>query len=615
MATTVEPGTELMAEAPAAAGGAVVPAGQGTSKPNMLPAAAAMSFPKAADVLSQPAVRRAMPAIITLLTIAVFLIAYSLAKEPPFRSLFPGLSEADRQAAFEALAGADFGVKIDQASGDLLVSDERYHEARLFLASRGLPQEGSVGGMGSLSEDASMTTSQFMEQVRYVAAMEQELARSVTQIASVQSARVHLAAPKQSVFVRNRTPAKASVVVNPYPGRIISNSQVEAIIHLVSSSVPYLATDDVVVVDQRGKLLTDANSFASMQLNSSQMEHKQSIEETYRNRIEALLASVVGSSNVRSEVDVTMDFTETEATYEEFDNNLNGPKARSEILTREARNSEDARGIPGSTSNSTPAATTGVIDGQLGDDLGGAEGARSTKTTRNYELDRAVRHVKRQGGSIQRISVAVIINEREVTAPPPPAPVLAEGEEAPETSPAEPAGPVIEAFSEAELERFTDLVKGVVGFDQARGDSVTVVAAAFEKPVPIESLVQWYENAQVMSTAKSLGAAVTFIVLLFVVVRPVLKSYLPQVETVEEAKVTRRQDGELTDEELAMIQEEEPESLDDIKAKLKPKKSTISADMLDTANSYDDKVALVRYLVAEDASRVASVIRKMIKAT
>jgi flagellar M-ring protein FliF len=193
--------------------------------------------------------------------------------------------------------------------------------------------------------------------------------------------------------------------------------------------------------------------------------------------------------------------------------------------------------------------------------------------------------------------------------------VLAEGEEAPETSPAEPAGPVIEAFSEAELERFTDLVKGVVGFDQARGDSVTVVAAAFEKPVPIESLVQWYENAQVMSTAKSLGAAVTFIVLLFVVVRPVLKSYLPQVETVEEAKVTRRQDGELTDEELAMIQEEEPESLDDIKAKLKPKKSTISADMLDTANSYDDKVALVRYLVAEDASRVASVIRKMIKAT
>jgi flagellar M-ring protein FliF len=172
---------------------------------------------------------------------------------------------------------------------------------------------------------------------------------------------------------------------------------------------------------------------------------------------------------------------------------------------------------------------------------------------------------------------------------------------------------VIDPYTDAELERFTNLVKGVVGFDQARGDVVTVVAAAFEKPVPMENLVKWYENAQVMSTARSMGAALTFIILLFVVVRPVLKSYLPQVETVEETKAVRRQDGELTEEELAMIQEEEPESLDDIKAKLKPKKSTISADMLDTANSYDDKVALVRYLVAEDAGRVANVIRKMIK--
>ena len=172
---------------------------------------------------------------------------------------------------------------------------------------------------------------------------------------------------------------------------------------------------------------------------------------------------------------------------------------------------------------------------------------------------------------------------------------------------------MIDPYTDAELERFTNLVKGVVGFDQARGDVVTVVAAAFEKPVPMENLVKWYENAQVMSTARSMGAALTFIILLFVVVRPVLKSYLPQVETVEETKAVRRQDGELTEEELAMIQEEEPESLDDIKAKLKPKKSTISADMLDTANSYDDKVALVRYLVAEDAGRVANVIRKMIK--
>ncbi len=614
MATAAEPGTDLVADTPDS--GNPVVATQATPKPNMLPVVSSegIALPNLAEVLAQPAVRKAMPAIITLLTIAIFLIAYSVTREPPTRSLYPGLSEADRQTAFDALTSAEFYVRIDDQTGDLIVRDERYHEARIFLASRGLPQEGAAGGMGSLSEDASMTTSQFMEQVRYVSAMEQELAKSVAQISTIQAARVHLAAPKQSVFVRNRTPAKASVVVTPFPGRIISNSQVEAIIHMVSSSVPYLSADDVVVVDKRGKLLTDAKRFASMQLNSSQMEHKNSIEETYRSRIDALLSSVVGEENVRSEVDVTMDFTETEATFEEFDNNRNGPKARSEILTQENNSTMAAIGIPGSMNNTNPGLASGVVDGQLGDDPVGTDGSSSTRQTRNYELDRAVRHVKMRGGMIQRISVAVIINEREVEAPPPAAPVLAEGEEAPAQEVAvEAPGMVIDPYTDAELERFTNLVKGVVGFDQARGDVVTVVAAAFEKPVPIENLVKWYENAQVMSTARSMGAALTFIILLFVVVRPVLKSYLPQVETVEETKAVRRQDGELTEEELAMIQEEEPESLDDIKAKLKPKKSTISADMLDTANSYDDKVALVRYLVAEDAGRVANVIRKMIK--
>ncbi len=617
MATAAEPGTDLVANSPNA--GAVVAAGQAPANSSMMPVVSSdgISLPKVTEILAQPAVRKAMPAIITLLTIVVFLIAYSLAKEPPYRSLYPGLSEADRQAAFEALANAEFDVKINSETGDLTISDERYHEARIFLASRGLPKEGSAGGMGSLSEDASMTTSQFMEQVRYISAMEQELARSVEQIASIQSARVHLAAPKQSVFVRNRTPAKASVVVSPFPGRIISHSQVEAIIHMVSSSVPYLATDDVVVVDKRGKLLTDANKASSNRLNSGQMEHQQSIEETYRSRIDALLASVVGADNVRSEVDVSMDFTETEATYEEYDTNGKGVVPRSEILTSDSNVTQAAFGIPGSASNSAPPASVGVVDGQVSDEVSGAkDGTSSTRQTRNYELDRAVRHVKQRGGTIKRISVAVIINQR-VAAPAPPAPpVVVEGEEVPAEAPAPvDPGPVLDPFTDAELERFTNLVKGIVGFEEVRGDTVTVVAAAFEKPVPVESLIKWYENAQVMSTAKSLGAALTFIVLLFVVVRPVLKSYLPQVEVVEDSKVARRQDGELTDEELAMIQEEEPESLDDIKAKLKPKKSTISADMLDTANSYDDKVALVRYLVAEDAGRVANVIRKMIKAT
>mgnify|MGYP000235627813 FL=1 len=561
------------------------------------------SLPSIRDVLEQPAVRKSMPAIIALLTIAVFIIAYSWVQEPAYRVVYPGLSEADRQAAFEALSSAEYGAKIDTQTGELKVPDARYHEARIFLASRGLPQGGATGGIDSLSDDASMTTSQFMEQVRYVSAMEQELGRSISQISTIQSARVHLASPKQSVFVRDRTPAKASVVVAPYPGRMVSPSQVEAITHMVSSSIPYLAAEDVVVVDQRGKLLTDANNFASMQLNSVQMEHQQRLEESYRSRIDALLTPVVGSGNVRAEVDVQMDFTEIESTYEEYDGNDNGPRARSEILTVEKGSARDARGVPGATSNTAPLDPVAVVDGQLI----GAEpentglSTLSSKTTRNYEMDRAVRHVKRQGGTLERISVAVVINEPIVTEP-----GTEDGQELGGTA-------VAQGFSELELERLTNLVKGVIGFDAERGDSVTILPAKFEKPAPIDTQYAWYENAQLMSALQSLAAALTFIALLFIVVRPIIKSYLPAIEVLEEDGSGAAKDGELTQAELNMIELGDGESLEDIKAKLKPKKSTISADMLDTANTYDDKVALVRLLVAEDSGRVANVLKKMIR--
>jgi flagellar M-ring protein FliF len=568
--------------------------------------ASTTSMPSIRQVLDQPAVRKSMPAIIALLTIAVFIIAYSWVQEPAYRVVYPGLSEADRQAAFEALSSADYSAKIDPQTGELKVPDTRYHEARIFLASRGLPQGGNVGGMDSLSEDASMTSSQFMEQVRYVSAMEQELGRSISQISTIQSARVHLASPKQSVFVRDRTPAKASVVVSPFPGRRVSASQVEAITHMVSSSIPYLAAEDVVVVDQRGKLLTDANNFASMQLNSVQMEHQQRLEDSYRSRIDALLTPVVGTGNVRAEVDVQMDFTEIESTYEEYDGNDNGPRARSEILAIEKGSTRDARGVPGATSNTAPLDPVIVVDGQLVSEApGAAEAANmstlSSKTTRNYEMDRAVRHVKRQGGILDRISVAVVINQPVNTST-----TGDEGQELDGTA-------VAEGFSELEIERFTDLVKGVIGYDEQRGDVVTIIAAKFEKPKVIEAQYAWYENAQLMSALQSLAAALIFIALLVIVVRPIIRAYLPDTEILAEDGTDSMKDGELSQAELNMIELGDGESLEDIKAKLKPKKSTISADMLDTANTYDDKVALVRLLVAEDSGRVANVLKKMIR--
>ena len=212
---------------------------------------------QAKQILNQPAVRKALPGIMALVILILLGMVYAAMNATPYKPVMPGLSESDQQAAFEALRKGSFEPRIDAANGQLQVPGNRYHEARIYLAAQGLPRGGTTG-LEALKGQSSMTTSQFMEQVQVNAAMEQELARTILQIATIQSARVHLAAPKQSVFVRDRTPPKASVVVSPHPGRAVSASQVQAIVHLVSSSVPYLTADNVTVVDNVGKLLTYA---------------------------------------------------------------------------------------------------------------------------------------------------------------------------------------------------------------------------------------------------------------------------------------------------------------------------------------------------------------------
>ncbi|MDG1475487.1 MAG: flagellar basal-body MS-ring/collar protein FliF [Porticoccaceae bacterium] len=534
------------------------------------------------DVFSQPAIKKAMPAIIALLTIVVFLLIYSWSQVPPYRTVFPGLSESDRQAAFEALSSAEYSAKIDVQTGELKVPAGRYHEARLYLSSLGLPKSAALGGIESLGQDNAMTTSQFMEQVRYVSAVERELALSVSKISTIESARVHLASPKQSVFVRNRVPAKASVVVAPYPGRSVSDSQVQAIVHLVASSVPYLATEDVSVVDQRGQLLTNDNRFSSMQMNAEQSSHKERMEDTYRGRIEAFLTPVVGSGNVRSEVDVLIDFTEIESTFEEYDGNDNGPRARSEVLSVEQNSSAGAMGVPG------------VSSGEQGSQ-GLENGTLSSKSTRNYEMDRAVRHVKRQGGTVERISVAVVVN--------PPAATMVEDEDGVQTE-------VPGAYSEAELMRFTDLVKSVVGYDQERGDVVTIVSAKFEQPEPIaEYSDPWFENTFVTGLIKNISFALAFIVIVLFVIKPVLTSYTSSTTPNSAPSLafptspagadsdSKTNDGKTSSTPLT----------------LSTGTGGITEDMLDTANTYDSKVALVRMLVSEDSGRVANVLKKMIR--
>ena len=542
--------------------------------------------------LNNPDVQRILPYIIGTIALAICILFYLWVSAPTYRSVYPGMSEADRQEAKDALDAAGFAPRIDINTGSLQINEERYHEARMLLASQDIPRSATAGGFENLLEQGSMTTSRFMEQVSYRAAMETELASSITEIASIRGARVHLAEPQQSVFVRNQTPAKASVVVVPHPGRVITPPQIRAIVHLVSSSVPYLPAENVSVVDNTGALLTDTEGENAMTLTTAQAEHKRSLEMSYNRRIEQILATIVGLGNVRSEVDVTLDFTEVETTYEEFDKAGVGPRTRSESLDFEQEAAIGASGLPGSFSNQAPASPDFTASGNLpanGD--ASSTGVSSSSTTRNYELDREIRYVKQQVGSIDRVSVAVVINQDAYISP-------AEGEAT--------------GISAEELERLTEVVKGVVGFSEARGDSVAVVPSSFAVPVDIVPEIPWWEDGSIVDLIKYGSSLILILLILIFVARPIIRANMPEDDGLDIPLATL--DGELSDQDLQMIKLGEGETLEEIKAKLVPKKSSIPLDMLNTANSYDDKVAVLRMLAADDPGRVANSIKRLIEA-
>jgi flagellar M-ring protein FliF len=553
------------------------------------------------QMLQQPGVKKAMPFVLMGFSVLLFIVIYMTMNAPNYRPIMPGMNEADQQTAFEALKQAEFKPVLDSATGQITVPTNRYHEARIFLASKGLPKT-SNNGIDSLKDQSAMTTSQFMEQVRYTAAMEQELARSITQIDSIQAARVHLAMPKQSVFVRDRTPPKASIVVTPFPGRFVSPTQVQALVHLVASSVPLMSTENVTVVDNQGKLITDTTAEAALGLTSAQTQHKQKMEDVYRQRVVQILAPIVGDANVRSQVNMSLDFTQTETTTEDFDNRKEGPKTRSEALSEDKNTLKDASGIPGALSNTPPAAPTANTNTTSTSSTAAGDKSTSTsRSTRNFELDRSVRHIKGATGTVERLSVAVVINER--------APVT-------KNEKGEPTDAKPNPYTEEEITRMQSLVRGVVGFNEARGDVVTVVQAKFEPEQVYDMSVPWYKDEAVVNNLKTGLLGLLFVAFIMMVIRPAVMHFInppppPGDPALLEGPLA---DGELSEADRQALQDGGVESMEELKAKMMPKKSNISAEMLDTANTYDDKVALVRIIVADDAARVASVLKNMIKA-
>lgn len=550
----------------------------------------AAKFPSIAEIFAQPLARKSLPGIILMLVIVLFGVLYFWIDGGEFRSLYPELSESDRSAAYEVLAAADTQVRLNPQTGSMEIPVDQYHEARMMLAAAGLPREANVNAMASFDMQSAMTTSQFMEEAKYIATIESELAKSIIRISSIESARVHIAAPRQSAFVRNRTPTKASVVVAPFPGRAISQPQVQAITYLVSSSVPYLSVSDVSVVDQLGNLLTTTLT-PSLTEATMQSGYERSVEEGYKTRIEQLLEPLVGGENLRTDVDVVLDFTQLESTIEEYDPNLDGPLTRSEVLSEDRSASITATGVPGATTNVAPNDTIVTPLADAAAAINSANGENiSTRSTRNFELDRTLRYQRNSQGQLLRLSVAVVLNDS--------ASLDAEGQPSP--------------LDEASIEQIRTLIQGAVGYDANRGDQITVITSPFRPLVALENPVNWYEDSSIVALIRVGAVTLAFLMVTILAIRPVVRFYLPQTENVLE-KMKVMADGELSEEDLALISVGNGETLEEIKAKLKPKKSTISAEMLDTANTYDDKVALIRLLVAEDSGRVANVLKKMIK--
>jgi flagellar M-ring protein FliF len=562
-------------------------------------------------VLNQPAVKKSLPLMVIAMALLAFALVYTLINAPSYRPIMTGVTETDQQGVYEALKQGEFKPVIDAGSGQITVPASRYHEARIYLASKGLPKTAATG-LDALKDQSAMTTSQFMEQVRYNSAMEQELARSIQQIESIQTARVHLATTKPSVFVRDRTPPKASIVVTPQSGRSVSPMQVQAIVHLVASSVPMLTPENVAVVDNFGKLMTDAESDASMGMNAGQTKHKQAMEDLYRQRVIQILAPIVGEANVRSQVNLSLDYSQTEVTVEDFDTGGKGPKTRSEVNSEDRNSSKEAAGIPGTLSNTAPVAPTTSLTTAANPNANASDERNTiaTRSTRNYEIDRQVRHTKSATGGVQRLSVAVVINER----PPVAQPKNDKGED-------QPAKP--NPYTPEEVERMQELVRGVVGFDEGRKDVVSVVQAKFEPEVPIDMTIPWHKDESVMTNIKSGFLGLMFVAFLMVVVRPVVMHMMNRDKEAAQAaaeSIQLAQEEALALEAAATASAEaanaEPsaaDTLEEMKAKMKSNKSAISAEMLDTANTYDDKVALIRMIVSDDSARVASVLKNMIK--
>jgi flagellar M-ring protein FliF len=479
-----------------------------------------------------------------------------------FTPLYSGLADRDIGEITAQLDSANVPYELDPSTGSLLVPAERKYEVRMQLASSGLPR-GAGFGIEEMPDRSSFGQTPFMENALYVRAVETELARTIGSMQPVEMARVHLALPPQSVFLRQKREPSASVMLKLFAGRRLDDEQVQSVVHLVASSVPDLVPSRVTVVDQTGALLTSQSDDSTASLTSSQFAYRKEVESDYAQRIQSLLGSIVGADRVRASVSAEIDFTQVEQTRESFDPNVQ--LVRSEQTSEDTRRGDGLQGVPGALSNQPPE----VAAPPAGANAATAAQAVSTSRsqTRNFELDKTVSHTRAAVGSISRLSIGVLVDNKP--------PAERNGEPIP--------------LSEQELASLTDIVRKAVGFDEARGDTISVVNSAFQPAAQLQApeAPPFYENPALWSIARQVLGAALVLALAYFVLRPMMQILTrPQPVAPAAASV-------------------------DYAAQMQPM-FTPSGRVMALPMGYDDRMAAARSVAGQDPRQVAQVVRNWV---
>jgi flagellar M-ring protein FliF len=436
-------------------------------------------------------------------------------RTPDYKVLFSNLSDRDGGAVVAALTQQNVPYKFSEVGGVIMVPADKVHDARLRLASQGLPKGGTVGF--ELMESQKFGTTQFQERLNYQRGLEGELARSIMALAAVQSARVHLALPAANGFFREQQKPSASVLLQMHPGRSLERSQVAGIVHLVASSIPDMGIKQVSVIDQSGALLSGpGENGVPGGLDASQLQYLRTMEQSYIQRILEIVEPIVGRGNVKAQVNADVDFTLSESTAEQYrPNQGNEPAAVRSLQVNESGSGTAAgpAGVPGAMSNQPPATPASPINGapQAMSAAGGAAGASRDarrEATTNFEVDKTVKVTRNATGSLKRLTAAVVVNHRRT--------VDAEGKA------------TLTPLDAKDVEQIQSLVREAIGFSKDRGDALNVVNAPFssEEPLKVEPVPMW-KDPEIVGMARGIGMQVGLILLgllaIFGVVRPALK--------------------------------------------------------------------------------------------